>query len=112
MSRPPIFVMKTGGLERYSVCLGGRGIRGEFLQIFNFRPLGMDFRYSVSPRCAMPTPAICPYFASSCPSMFLAPLCVLSAILQRTCGIETSDKGGAKYFHMLVDAVSPTISTE
>lgn len=27
------------------------------------RPSGMDFRYSVSPRCAMPTSAVCPCFA-------------------------------------------------
>lgn len=43
------------------------GVRGEIEERFprlSFSlPLGMVFRYSVSPRWAMPTPAVCPCFA-------------------------------------------------
>ena len=36
--------MKTGGLERYSLCLGFRGNRGEIPQIVIFAPIGDGFQ--------------------------------------------------------------------
>ena len=47
---PPVFVMKTGGIEQCSLCLGFRGNRREIPQIVIFAPVGDGFQvFDVSP---------------------------------------------------------------
>ena len=50
MSKLPVFVMKTGSIERYSLCLGFRGNRGKIAQIVIFAAVGDSFQvFRVSP---------------------------------------------------------------